>query len=218
MDWEINTKEIREIGLEKEIFLTQGDLIKEPKLYGFPFDEMGFLIELRSLPSDRLYPIATTISQEELQYRLRANKFGMEVRSKPYKVVSHEFIAPILEKYRVMELPDYTKNIYGLKGSHHTGVFPMSISNNPKEMKVKLTAGIHVHFSSRDIKTGDVIELPIEDIVREMDIIFGNEIERTDRIPGEWEPKTHGFEYRSLPCNVDIIKVIKESFRILREA
>ena len=33
---------------------------------------------------------------------------------------------------------------------------------------------------------------------------------------GEWEKKTHGFEYRSLPCNVDIYKVLKESFKILR--
>ena len=28
--------------------------------------------------------------------------------------------------------------------------------------------------------------------------------------------KTHGFEYRSLPCDMDVITVVKEAFKILR--
>ena len=57
----------------------------------------------------------------------------------------------------------------------------------------------------------------LEDIVKQMDKSFEQEIKDSGRIPGEWEPKAHhGFEYRSLPCNTDIFKILKESFRILR--
>ena len=50
-----------------------------------------------------------------------------------------------------------------------------------------------------------------------MDQKFKLEIEKYDRIKGEWEPKAHGFEYRSLPCNTDIHKILRESFKILKK-
>jgi len=75
---------------------------------------------------------------------------------------------------------------------------------------------MHVHFSSRDPKTGNVINLPIEDIVYLMDNYFMDEIQESGRNIGEWEPKTHGFEYRSLPCNADVYEVLKKGFEILR--
>jgi hypothetical protein len=205
--------EIREVGIEKEAFLLKDCVIQEPKRFGFPYDEMGFLIELRSLPSDRLYPVCTTISQEELQYSLRANKFGMIIASTPTMYTNKQFINKIIDTYHILDFPDRTKNIYGKTKSHHLGVFM-----DDDEDTVLLTSGIHVHFSSRDSKTGEVIDLPVEDIVRKMDETFKNDIERTFRVPGEYEMKAHGFEYRSLPCDADLLKVLKYSFKILREA
>lgn len=206
--------EIREVGIEKEVFLMKGNKIMEPRLYGFPKDEFEFLVELRSLPSDRLYPVYTSLHQEELQYSLRANKFGMKLCDEPNKVVSKEWVEGLWDKYnlhRFNEL-DCTENIYGKKdGSHHLGVLDCPQGK-------RLTAGIHVHFSSRDSKTGDVVELPIESIVRKMDNTFEHDIKFAGRNLGEWEPKDHGFEYRSLPCNTDIYKVLKSAFKILREA
>jgi len=203
---------IKEIGIEKELFLLKDGKIMEPSLYGFPADEMGFLIELRSLPSDRAYPIITTLYNEELQYRLRANKFGMETVDASFKYESKEFVDHIENTYHISQFPDLTANIYGFKGSHHLGVFSTSKTNDI----YKLTAGIHVHFSNRDSETGKVLELPIEEIVSHMDDTFKADIELSGRIKGEWEPKKHGFEYRSLPCDVDVIRVVKEAFRILR--
>jgi len=205
--------EIREIGLEKEIFLLnkQGEIM-EPSMYGFPSDEMGFLIEIRSLPSDRFYPVYMTIHQEELQYKLRADKFGMHTIPDTNMYATPEFVENIIAKYRILEFTDFTKNIYGVKGSHHLGIF-----SEPGTDCSKLTAGIHVHFSSRDSETGEVLQLPVENIVRQMDEVFEQEIKESGRLKGEWEPKKHGFEYRSLPCNADIYKVLKESFKILRE-
>lgn len=213
-DHDYMVKNIREIGIEKEVFLFDNDgRVMEPKLFGFPRDEFEFLVELRSLPSDRLYPIYTTLQQEELQYKLRADKFGMELVDIPVKLAEPEWVEAHWKKYdlyRFNEL-DCTNNIYGKTNkSHHLGV--LSLIDNYKH----LTAGMHVHFSSRNAKTGEVIELPIEDIVRKMDEKFEDIVKYDNRIPGEWEPKAHGFEYRSLPCNVDIYRVLKESFKILR--
>lgn len=201
--------ELREVGIEKECFLLRHGTIMEPALYGFPYDEMGFLVELRSLPSDRLYPVLTTLAEEELQYKLRANKFGMDLIPNHTMSGDKKWVDYIAKKYKIYDFEDYTKNIYGTKETHHLGVFPNGDS-------YRLTSGIHVHFSNRDASTGEVIELPIEDIVKQMDESFKYEIERTGRLKGEWEPKKHGFEYRSLPCDTDVYKILKESFKILR--
>lgn len=195
-------KELREIGLEKELFLLKNGKIMEPKLYGFPYDEMGFLVEIRSYPSENFYPILSSIQEAETLFRLRANELGMELIDAPFLEATDEFIQYISTKYKHNELPCLTKNIYGTKLSHHTGI----IGN-------KLTSGIHVHFSSR-IGT-KILKLPIKEIVKKMDEKFKLEIEKYGRLKGEWEPKAHGFEYRSLPCNTDIHKILKEAFTIL---
>lgn len=208
--------EVREIGIEKELFLIGKDHIKEPKKYGFPRDEFEFLVEIRSLPSDRFYPIYTTLKAEELQYSLRANKFNMELDDSPNKLVAKEWVDSLWKKYNLDRFSDcdYTQNVYPEfkdKESFHFGRFDFS-----KEY-YKLTAGMHVHFSSRDADTGEVIELPVEDIVRKMDLRFYDVILDSGRNRGEWEPKSHGFEYRSLPANADVYRVLKESFHILRD-
>jgi hypothetical protein len=210
-------EEIREIGIEKEIFLTSNGVLREPKKYGFPRDEFEFLVELRSLPSDRLYPVYTTLQAEELQYSLRANKFGMKLDDCPVKFESKKWVDDLWERHNLDRFKDcdYTRNVYpelGRKQSHHFGRFDFS------KDQYKLTAGIHVHFSSRDADTGEVIDLPIEKIVKQMDIKFYDEVTQSGRNRGEWEPKPHGFEYRSLPANADIYKVLKVAFNILREA
>jgi len=206
--------EVREIGIEKECFLMRGNEIMEPGEYGFPHDEFEFLIELRSLPSDRLYPVYTTLMQEQLQNSLRANKFNMQLVDDANKMVDSDWVVDLWNKYALYRFDnsDYTKNIYGsTKNSHHFGVLDLPQGK-------RLTAGIHVHFSSRDSETGKVINLPIEDIVRKMDTAFEHDIKYAGRNLGEWEPKTHGFEYRSLPGNADVYKVLKVAFKILREA
>lgn len=204
--------EVLEIGLERELFLLDSHKnIKEPKQFGFPRDQFEFLVEIRSLPSDRFYPVYTTMQQEELQYKLRANKFNMKLCNTPFIYVEKQWVDNLWNKYNLHSFKDYTQNIYGKQDhTHHKGVLPAG------KDKCKLTAGVHVHFSSRDKKTGNVIKLPIEKIVSLMDKTFKQEVLESERILGEWEPKTHGFEYRSLPANIDIYKVLKESFKILR--
>lgn len=210
-------EEIREVGIEKEMFLMSGEDIKEPKKYGFPRDEFEFLVELRSLPSDRFYPVYTTLKAEELQYSLRANKFGMMLDDTPNRLADKEWVDDLWERHNLDRFndQDFTRNVYpelASKPSHHLGKFDFS-----KE-QYKLTSGIHVHFSSRDADTGEVVDLPIEEIVKQMDVKFFDEVSKAGRNRGEWEPKSHGFEYRSLPADADIYKVLKVAFKVLREA
>ncbi len=197
-------QKILEVGLEKELFLLKNGKIMEPKLYGFPFDEMGFLVEIRSYPSDNPYPILSSIQEPETLFKLRAKQLGMELIDEPSLETTNKFIQHISKKYRHDEVPCLTKNIYGTKLSHHTGIMGSGV-----------TSGIHVHFSSRI--GAKVLKLPVEEIVKKMDKKFKPEIEKYNRIKGEWEPKAHGFEYRSLPCNTDIHKILGESFRILKK-
>jgi len=196
-------EKILEIGLEKELFLLKDGKIVEPKLYGFPFDEMGFLVEIRSYPSDNHYPILSSIQEPETLFKLRAKQLGMELVDEPFFEASDKFLQRISKKYRHDKVPCFTKNIYGTKLSHHTGI-----------MDSRVTSGIHVHFSSRI--GAKVLKLPVEEIVKKMDKKFKSEIEKCNRIKGEWEPKAHGFEYRSLPCNANIHEILDESFKILK--
>lgn len=112
-------------------------------------------------------------------------------------------------RYNYWCLDDTTVNIHqGTICSHATG-----ISERVGE-ECNLTAGIHVHFSRH--LDGKRVQLPIEKIVKRMDRMFEMEIKASGRIFGEYEIKTHGFEYRSLPTDTSIDKVIKESFKIFK--
>jgi hypothetical protein len=201
---------LNEIGLELELFLIDKDgNILEPIKYGFPADEMGFLIEIRSEHSNKLEDIERILDSLVKINTDKASLLGFEVQRVPFKEVSKDFQEYIREKYKHYLFPDHTQNIYGKPPvSHHTG-FKENLA----------TAGLHVHFSSRRIFGTKCVQrdLPIEKIVKEMDAIFVKDIKDTNRIPGEYEMKSHGFEYRSLPNNIDIKKVISSSLEILEE-
>ncbi len=214
MDYELFT----EVGIEKEFFLLKKqdtpniwDRIVEPKEYEFPADVFGFLVELRSEPWMHLNTVKMTWDMSKSYWEHRADKFGMELVDMPYMVVPKEKAQYFFDKYNGNSYTDFTKNIYGTKDSHHLGMFFENDS-------CLLTAGMHVHFSMRD-KHCSVIQFSqeqIEDIVKNMDDAFKHEIIDTKRIPGEYELKQHGFEYRSAPCNVDVYKTLKVAFTNLR--
>lgn len=194
----------KEIGLELECWLMDGKEIAEPAKYGFPNDEFGFLVELRGEPSDDPKLVAESLFSFKNSYMYFAHEhIGLKLDFSPRKKISKKQYEYFYKKYNYLALEDLTANIYpGTKKTHHTG-YINGIG----------TAGLHVHFS------GDGVQLPIFDIVKKMDKAFAKEIKEAKRIPGEFEIKSHygkgGFEYRSLPANIDIHKVIEESFKII---
>jgi hypothetical protein len=200
---------LNEIGLELEVWLLdKNNNILEPSIFGFPSDEMGFLIELRSEHSNNVNHVIESLDTLLKINREKAKSLGYQLKILPYMNVSKEFQEYISKKYRHDSLPDYTKNIYNTNLSHHTGF-----------LNDMATAGLHVHFSRREIEKNcsKLLKLPVRSIVFNMDQQFKDIINDTNRILGEYEPKTHGFEYRSLPSNCSIKEVATISFKILEE-
>jgi len=204
-------KLIKEVGIEKEYFLTTlTDQLVEPAEYGFPYDEMGFLVELRSVPSTQASTIYMSLLQEKTHQQARARRFDLSLDENHTVYYDADWVDAVAKKYKVHDFIDFTQNIYGKKESHHLGIFDIGPGK-------KLTAGMHVHFSCRK-HDGTVIELPIEEIVKEMDKRFETEVKSSQRILGEWEPKDHGFEYRSLPNTANSYIVTKTALEVLENA
>ena len=214
--------EFREIGIEREFFMVGKDKeIVEPIKYGFPADAFGFLVELRSEPGAHLDIVKMTWDMTRSYWEHRAMRFGMELLDVPFLFKDNNIGKYFYDKYNAALTTDYTQNIYNTDSktklpSHHTGIF---FNWWGSTRQCLLTAGMHVHFSIRD-ETGIVVPFTIQqitEIVTYMDNKFENEISTTYRSKGEWEPKAHGFEYRSIPCNANVYKVLQHSFKILRE-
>ena len=204
-------KILKEVGIEKEYFLkTKNNKLVEPSMYGFPFDEMGFLVELRSIPSTQASTVYMSLLQEKAHQQTRARHFDLTLDETNTIYYDADWVNAVAKKYKVHDFIDYTQNIYSKKESHHLGIFDAGKHK-------KLTAGMHVHFSCRQ-SDGTIMKLPIEEIVKEMDNQFSVEIQSAQRILGEWEPKDHGFEYRSLPNTANSYIVTKTALEVLENA
>lgn len=197
----------RLIGIEREYFLVDEDgNIVEPALYGFQIDEFGFLIEIRTEPHDNPQDLLNEFGKLLRANYEHAKSLGFTILTQNRAFLPYGFKAHLKEKYHWDSLPDLTANInYGTSGSHATG-----IDGDYG------TAGTHVHFSKHN-DDGDRVQLPIRDIVVEMDRKFAEAIHLTERIPGEYEIKPHGFEYRSLSNNLDITLIVEHAFQVLEE-
>ena len=198
---------IDKIGIEKEFWLLDDNgVIQEPAIYGFPYDEFGFLIELRTAPHTNIEDILADFNQRFRVLEVRAMMYGFVLSDKPSMPKQKGLVEYLVPKYHHDELPDLTANINtGVISSHATGVF-----------EGYLTAGMHIHFS-RHNESGRRVQLPIEIIVRKMDWNFRSIIMKANRILGEYEIKHHGFEYRSLPATAPLEKVVEEALKILDE-
>lgn len=207
---------LREVGLECEYWLLEGENIMEAPAYNFPADEMGFLIELRSAWGSIPIDIVASLCAELDHAKRKAKQLGFEVVELAWLPVENPWKEHIAEKYHHAGMPDNTRNIYGKPPvTQHTGL-----------RGGRATAGCHIHFSMWDVVKERFIwftKEQIEEIVARMDYVFREEIDATDRIAGEWEMKgigddsgrPHGFEYRSLPATVGKIKAAIESLKIL---
>lgn len=197
------------IGIEKEFWLLdlQGQL-REPKTYGFPFDEFGFLVELRTKPHITEQLLIEDFNNQLEKLQSKALLLDCVLSDEPRRLIDKLFIKDLSVRYQYSKLKDLTANVYaGTKKSHATG-----IDGDYG------TAGVHVHFS-RHIKTRNDyvrIQLPIFEIVTQMDIAFAEIIQKAERNFGEFEIKPYGFEYRSLPANAPIEEIIKKTFEILQ--
>ncbi len=212
------------IGCEVEAFLAKNDgttrsvEIVEPKIHGFPNDEMGFLLELRSKPSSNIATVIKSVYDQLVEIKVSAEEKGLKMLIKDRLYYDKGWVDEIAEKYDAHSFPDLTENVYGFNQSHHLGFE----KHNGGYM---LHSGLHIHFSVHegDKKTA-IPENVVERIIKRMDEIFAYDIQVAGRTKGEWEPKEIGdmgdlyrFEYRSLPCNTDLFRALPIAKDICRE-
>lgn len=195
---------IKEIGLEREMWLLDFDnKIVEAPAYNFPADEMGFLVEVRSAWGNGNDYIVETLESAKQAEENKAQRLGFRIAVLPEMKVTDEWQHYIAKKYKHYSFGDFTQNIYGKQEhSHNTGLLPG-----------RATAGMHIHFSMWDTETAKFVDFEPADIVqivKELDGNFKDLVLENKRMLGEWEPKKHGFEYRSLPNTTSPILAAKK--------
>jgi hypothetical protein len=200
---------VDEIGLEQEVWLLdKNGKIMEPAIFSFPHDDFGFLIELRTRPYTKPKPVLEDLQKLWDGFSNLAHWFDLELVCRDSMPIDKPLIDYLRVKYNYFNLHDLTENVEtGTYKTHATGI---------SEDAEKLTAGLHVHFS-RKTPDGRRVQLPIYQIVQCMDGVFAKEIQDAGRIPGEYEVKSYGFEFRSLPATVNPEKVVKNAFNFLEQ-
>ena len=192
------------IGFEREFFLyKKGAISLVPKDGDLPMDECGYLVESRSEPHTNPLKAAFLLLAADYALGLQVAKAGFKMVSKPFEIITPEFQRTALRHYGKNALPHERGNLWGLD-------FPI-------EQEIVGRAGLHVHFSKpREIRDGKGIVVDtvsqmfdMVKIIQTLDKAFEKEITDARRIKGCYEMKSlhGGFEYRSLPADVDVRKV-----------
>lgn len=192
-------------GLEKELFILKDNQIQMvPTSSGLPYDESGVLIEARGNPSTDIVEAIYSLKAEEYRIITLAQKLGFEVSDQPLAQVTRDFKREVRRHY-AKGLISF-QNMYNFKDNRH--------SQN------EITAAVHISFTSPEIKSVYVSKNKYESItvngffdfikyVKALDKAFKEEIKQSKRNPGFYEVKYDGrVEYRSLPSNVDLHKLI----------
>jgi hypothetical protein len=199
-------KEGREMkfGFEKEYFLQKAEV--EPKVFvevppGIPKDECGFLVECRGPACGDVEEAAVLFLLTEKRLEAQVSKAGYVLDQYMNTLkLAPEFKRDLARRYGKEVYPTTRFNLYG-KDFKTTDKWDR--------------AGLHVHFSNQveivtktckkcatklqTVTVAQFVNVPV--IVRALDEAFKVEIKQAYRLPGWYEIKPHGFEYRSLPAH-----------------
>lgn len=183
-------------GFEREFFVTKNG--EYCLAEGLPKDDCGYLAEVRGEPhTDPAKALALYLIEEARVIEL-ARSLGM-------KLHLHDYVA-LPPKLKNKWLRMFGKGPAVDEGSMYGKFWSGNLSR----------AGLHIHFSNQreiidsrgynQIVAG-IIDMP--KFIFGLDKIFAEEIKTAKRVPGLYEMKAHGFEYRSLPTSIDMNKVVK---------
>lgn len=190
---------IKTYGFELEFFVKKnGEFVSLDGNYAIPHDECGYLAESRGEKANSpLGAFYNLLHATALLDRVMAQE-------KFEKVVAH--LAP--------EIPKESLRVWRRetgKGRQRSFFMGGRVyrNDNPR-------AGLHVHFGTLEViknaegkEIGSVPRIVnIPSIVRYMDKAFAKEIKEAKRMPGEYELKPWGFEYRSLPSTINAHAVV----------
>ena len=192
-------------GFEREYFVTKhGDFSLCPT--NVPMDGCGFLAESRGEPHNNPMSAAFLMLSEESRIKKLAK--GCQLLPLAFADVPKTILREAIRLYGKASLSHEQGNIYGLDYEADDEL---------------VRAGLHVHFSNLlkvPTKDGQFVEVPqmidFVKIIQRLDAAFEDEIKAAKRIPGLYELKGHGFEYRSLPASMEPRKVatVIQSFNL----
>ena len=184
---------------------SEGDLII-PVPCGLPYDDSGMLVEARGKPFrspvDAVYSLMASV--HELRHMTKATLVTL-----PYAKVTKE------QKFAVRRsFSKGTNNYQNLYGYEYH-----------KTRQNEHTSGIHISFTNPAFSTakdGTRMEynamFDFPQLFRKLDMEFKDEIKASKRNPGFYEIKSDGrVEYRSLPSNVSLGKIIDVLNKIVGE-
>jgi len=192
----------KKIGLEIECFVREkkGNNLAMPDDAGIAScDDCGYLAEIRGEPCPDI--ISAIYSLKEKVFRMKKDMDNQyKLSFEPFLKVPEEFLHEAQRKYGKGRAQD--ECMYG--------------KIKPKKVQ---TAGLHIHFSDIEenvyrSKRGEEFtyittnQLNMPRLIHRLDVAFKDEIKATHRQPGLYEMKEWGFEYRSLPNNIKLEKLI----------
>lgn len=200
------------IGLEKEFFLVDGEdnlNLLTGDLGVLPHDDCGWLVEARGKPFYKITEAVFSLKADCYEIRHILKK-RINVAEELFFLVDTP-IMPVTRSVKVEASRHFAKgltkygNLYGFQ--YHR--------NNQSEA----TAGLHISFTSPQCsgcsdchKMGHSYNGNFDwpAIFTGLDKAFAEEIKAAKRRPGFYEIKHDGrVEYRSLPSNVDLYKLIE---------
>lgn len=188
------------IGLEKEFFVInpEGRPVVVPETVSH--DDCGLVAEARGNPST---------STVDAVYSLRGDihRLSQQVAACGALVLIDTPVMKIDRATRLAASRKYTKGLTKFQNIYHY--------TDHRNASAEQTAGIHISFTNPTVvnrEHGDVTVNAMFDwlsIFKALDKAFAMEIKATKRNPGFYELKGDGrIEYRSLPANVSLDKVI----------
>lgn len=203
-----------EYGMEIEFFVrdSDGNLVY-PADAGLGHDDLPLLAELRSRAHDDIYLVVAEIISELHRTRKRLEKKGFVMDFSPRVKLDKKQYDELLRRDEFSKGRRQYENLYGK-------VAPLGLG--------WVTAGVHLHFSvggvtyrysvdvreckgdpkcrkDKEYETYDQIDYA--QIIRILDDHYKKEIKEAKRVKGMYELKEHGFEYRSLPNTIDLLKL-----------
>lgn len=202
---------IGKFGFELEFFFCSGEkdgplaenLVILPDGLRPYADSCGYLLEARGEPHYDPNKARWLLHATICELKNAALKYGLRLMNEDSVDLPRKYILSVLRKFG-------------------KGVSKSSFMYGRGYASSRPRAGLHIHFSNQitvDGRNGPVTisqQMDIPRIIATMDGIFHDEIKKARRIPGEYEMKTHGFEYRSLPATVRLENVVSALEEIRR--
>jgi hypothetical protein len=214
-------KIIKQVGLEAEFLLRDSTgKLRYPAKHGFSTDEFFLLGELRANPGTTRSETVGNFLGAVSQVLYHANSKKMTVDFSGLAEVDPALKADVMRKMSSKTVPE-CHNI------HNTDILKYSddVVVDGKITSSRISAGLHVHFSRwafhtwTDINKADrsekldlITESQRKNIIVGMDRIlpkYDLGVPLKYRLPGFYEVKPWGFEYRSLPMIPEFLQLEK---------